>query len=65
MCEAHAYILENGEEKKILENVDVVEFEGDQAKLVSIFGEQMIIKGRLKIYDNTKSKIVFVPFEES
>ncbi|MEJ2025788.1 MAG: CooT family nickel-binding protein, partial [Deltaproteobacteria bacterium] len=49
MCEAHAYLLENGEEKKILENVDLVEFEGDQAKLVSIFGEQMIIKGRLKV----------------
>ncbi len=61
MCEAHAFIVENGEEKKIMENVDLVEFEGDQAKLVNIFGEQKVITGRLKVYDNAKSKIVFEP----
>ena len=61
MCEAHAFIVQNGVEKKILENVDLVEFEGDEAKLVNIFGEQKIIKGRLKVYDNSKSKIVFEP----
>lgn len=62
MCEAHAFMIEDGEEKKILENVDLVECEGDQAKLVNIFGEQKIIKGRLRVYDNAKSKIVFEPF---
>jgi len=55
-------MIEDGEEKKILENVDLVECEGDQAKLVNIFGEQKIIKGRLRVYDNAKSKIVFEPF---
>ena len=59
MCEAHAFILKNGEEKKVLENVDVVELEGDEVKLVSIFGEQKTLKARLKLYDNTRSKIVF------
>jgi predicted RNA-binding protein len=59
MCEAHAFILENGEEKKLLENVDLVEFDGDEAKLVNIFGEQKIIRGKLKVYDNSKSKILF------
>jgi predicted RNA-binding protein len=59
MCEAHAFILKNGEEEKILENVDIVELEGDEVKLVSIFGEQKTLKARLKLYDNTRSKIVF------
>jgi len=59
MCEAHAFILKDGEEEKVLESVDVVELEGDEVKLVSIFGEQKTLKARLKLYDNTRSKIVF------
>ena len=59
MCEAHAFILKNGEEEKVLESVDLVELEGDEVKLVSIFGEQKTLKARLKLYDNTRSKIVF------
>jgi len=61
MCEAHAFILKDGEEKKVLESVDLVELEGDEVKLLSIFGEQKTLKARLKLYDNTKRKIVFEP----
>lgn len=61
MCEAHAFILENGEEKKVLESVDVVELEGDEARLVNIFGEQKTLRARLKLYDNDSRKIVFEP----
>jgi len=61
MCEAHAFILKDGEEEKILESVDLVELEGDEVKLLSIFGEQKTLKARLKLYDNTKGKIVFEP----
>lgn len=61
MCEAHAFILENGKEEKVLENVDMVTLEGDDVKLVSIFGEQKTLKARLKVYNNTESKIVFEP----
>ena len=59
MCEAHAFILKDGEEEKVLESVDLVELEGDEVKLVSIFGEQKTLKARLKLYNNTKGKIVF------
>jgi len=59
MCEAHAFILEDGKEEKILESVDFVELEGDEVKLVSIFGEQKTLKARLKLYDNTRRKILF------
>jgi len=61
MCEAHAYILVNGKEEKILESVDLVELEGDEVKLISIFGEQKSLKARLKRYDNSQGKIVFEP----
>ena len=48
VCEAHAYILRDGLEENVLENVDLVEVEGDAAKLLNIFGEQVIVKARIK-----------------
>ena len=65
MCEAHAFILRDGKEEKVLESVDLVELEGGEVKLVSIFGEQKIFKGRLRLYDNTKRKILFEPLYET
>ena len=49
MCEANAYVIKDGEEQLLLESVDLVEPEDpDGFRLVSIFGEQKIIRGRLK-----------------
>ena len=59
MCEAHAYISYEKEEKKILESVDLVEFEGDEVRLVNIFGEQKTLRGRLAHYDSRGGKLVF------
>ena len=59
MCEADAFVLIDGKEKKLLENVDLVSLEGDDVKLVSIFGEQKTLKARLKQYNNTEGKIIF------
>ena len=59
MCEANAFVLIDGKEEKLLENVDLVSLEGDDVKLVSIFGEQKTLKARFKQYNNTEGKIVF------
>lgn len=49
MCESNAYFLEDGQEKIILESVDVVEPEGDdKIKLISIFGEQKVVQAKIK-----------------
>ena len=58
MCEAHAYILKNGEEEILLENVDQVEVEGDEIRMINIFGEQKILKASIKSYNNTERKIL-------
>ncbi len=47
MCEANAYLIEDNETKLIMEAVDTVEPEGDDIKLVSIFGDQKFIKARI------------------
>ena len=59
MCEANAFVLIDGKEEKLLESVDLVSLEGDDVKLVSIFGEQKTLKARLKQYNNTEGKIIF------
>ncbi|UCF85762.1 MAG: CooT family nickel-binding protein [Desulfobacteraceae bacterium] len=61
MCEAHAFVLKNGKEEMVLENVDLVNLEGDEVKLVSIFGEQKVLKARLMLYSNAERKILFEP----
>jgi predicted RNA-binding protein len=59
MCEAHAFVLKDGKEEMVLENVDLVDLEGDEVRLVSIFGEQKTLKARLKQYNNSERKILF------
>ena len=58
MCEAHAFIVEGGEEKKLLESVDELQVEGDRIRMVNIFGEQKILKARIKSYNSTNRKIL-------
>ena len=49
MCEANAYLVKDGQEQLLLESVDVVEPEEDGTwRLVNIFGDQKIVKGRIK-----------------
>ncbi len=47
MCEANAYIVEENEEKLIMEAVDTVEPEEDGIKLTNIFGDQKFVKARI------------------
>lgn len=61
MCEAHAYILIDQTEEKLLENVDNVEVDGDEIRLISIFGEQKILKARMKSYSSSDNKMLFEP----
>jgi len=47
MCEANAYLIEENDNKLIMESVDTVEPEGDGVRLVSIFGDQKYIKAKV------------------
>jgi predicted RNA-binding protein len=50
-------LLENGEERLILEDVGGLEPEGDEVKLRSIFGEQVRVKAKLKSFSLVSYKI--------
>jgi predicted RNA-binding protein len=61
MCEAHAYLIKEGREERILESVEAIEILGEEVNLISIFGEQKRIKARFKRYVSTEGKVVFEP----
>lgn len=65
MCEAHAFLLKNGREERLLENVDLVEVDGDEVRVVNIFGEQKNLKARIKSYNNRERKILFESVEKT
>lgn len=48
MCEANAYIVQNGVEQMLLEDVDILRPEGEGIYLRSAFGEQKTVSARIK-----------------
>ena len=59
MCEATAYIFKNGNEELLLADVDVIEPQEDgQIRLVSIYGEQKVIKARIKSMSLVNHRVV-------
>ena len=57
MCEANAYLIEGQKTKLIMEAVDTVEPEGEKIKLISIFGDQKIMKARIHSLSLVDNKI--------
>ena len=65
MCEANAYLIQGGKEELVMESVDIVEPQGEDSwRLVGIFGDQRIIKGRIKMMNLVDHKIFFEPKAE-
>jgi predicted RNA-binding protein len=61
MCESTAYILKEGKEEIVLENVDFLENSEEQVKLVDLFGEEKIVRARVKTLSLLDHKIVLEP----
>ena len=58
MCEANVYREKEGREELLMESVHILKPEGEKILLQNIFGEQRLVKGRLKLLDFTQDKIV-------
>jgi predicted RNA-binding protein len=58
MCEANAYIYNEGKEELYLENVDIMKPEGGKIYLKNLFGEQKVFDGEIKEISLLKHKIV-------
>ena len=58
MCEASAFLVKDNQEQMILESVDSFECDGDQIRLVNIFGEEKRLKARIKGLSLVDHKII-------
>jgi predicted RNA-binding protein len=62
MCEASAYMVTEDKEERLMEAVDIIAPEGDDAwRLVDIFGNQKMVKGRIKGMQLVDHRILFEP----
>lgn len=48
MCESHAYIVRDGEEEKILDDVIFLRPEDDKVVLRNLFGDEVTVKGTIE-----------------
>ena len=60
MCEATAYLLKDGQEELVMKDVDVVEPEGDNLRIVNIFGEQKVLKAEIHSLNLIDHKVMLV-----
>ena len=58
MCEATAFIVQNGKEELVMENVDELFMEGNKVRIISLFGDREIIDAGIKMISFAKSKII-------
>ena len=58
MCEASAYVIQDGKEALILENVDELHKEGDTITLTNLFGDQKVLEAQIKTISFIDNKII-------
>ncbi|MCX7681092.1 MAG: CooT family nickel-binding protein [Anaerolineae bacterium] len=51
MCEARAYIIKNGDEQQIMQDVVLAQSEGETCLLVNLLGEQKLVRGHIAKID--------------
>ncbi|HNR13885.1 MAG TPA: CooT family nickel-binding protein [Thermodesulfobacteriota bacterium] len=64
MCDTHVFVVRDGKEELILENVDLIEAEDGILKVFSIFGEEKILKGRITRFSFREHKILISQSDE-
>jgi predicted RNA-binding protein len=58
MCEANAYLLKEGKEELILEDLMILRPEQEGLYLQNIFGEQKRIKARIKELNLVEHRVI-------
>ncbi|MFO8164890.1 MAG: CooT family nickel-binding protein [Thermodesulfobacteriota bacterium] len=58
MCEASAYVIQDGKEALILENVDELHKEGRMMTITNLFGDQKILEAETKMISLLNNKII-------
>lgn len=59
MCDINVFVRQDGQERMVMENVDVVEEHGGQFHLTNIFGEEKDVSGKMVVFNNSEKRMVF------
>ena len=65
MCEAKVYVAKNGDEEQIMQDVVLVQPEGETCLLVNLLGEQKLVQGRIERIDFLKHIVYLSQAQES
>jgi predicted RNA-binding protein len=60
MCEANAYLVKDGKEELIMEAVDILRPEEGGIYVQGIFGDQRLVKARIKEMNLVDHRIILV-----
>jgi len=60
MCELAVYLLENGEEKILMEDVASIKPEGEKLVLTDLLGQQEIVEAKIKELKLLEHKVFLV-----
>ena len=58
MCESSAYLIQDGKEELILENVEELYTEGNTVKIVNLFGDHKSVDAEIKQISFVDNKII-------
>jgi predicted RNA-binding protein len=61
MCESTAYLLKDGKEEMLFEDIESLENSGGEIKMISLFGEEKTIRARPRRFSLVDHKIVLEP----
>ena len=64
MCEASAYVIQDGKESLVLENVDELRKEGNTITMTNLFGDQKILDAEIKTISFVDNKIILEKAKE-
>jgi len=65
MCEAKVYVSNDGEEQKVMEDVVLMQPDGDAYLLVNLLGEQKLVQGRIEKIDFLHHTVHLSPAQET
>jgi predicted RNA-binding protein len=61
MCQTAAYVLEEEKETLVLEDVTSITPEDRSLRLLNLFGEERVIRGRIKLIDLLAHRVIIQP----
>jgi len=61
MCDVDVFVINNGVEEKVLENVEFIEEVADGMRMMNIFGEERTLKAKMVRYNNSEKRMFFQP----